>query len=310
MKPLICRVAFESRVRYCCPMDTRGAGAGLPVILAIAGFDPTGGAGVTADLKTVAAHNCYGVAVVTSLAVQSTSALLGRHDVAPAVVSQQIDALAADMPLAAVKVGMLGSAANVEAVAAAMERYAPPFVVLDPVFRSTSGAELLDDAGIELLCARLLPKVTLITPNIDEAARLSGRSMENVEQMKEAAAALHDQYGICVVITGGHLDKPQDVFYDGADYSIFAGDRIRSENTHGTGCAFSSAVAANLALGKSLPDAIVLAKAYVTKAIEKGYALGHGQGLLNHLYRLQASQQPRPVVVTEAAEGHTAGGRR
>lgn len=290
-------------------MEMRTAGSGLPVVLTIAGFDPTGGAGVSGDLKTFAAHNCYGVAVVTSLAVQSTQAMLGRHDVQAAVVSEQIRALAEDIPLAAVKVGMLGSAANVEAVAAAIEQYAPPFVVLDPVFRSTSGAELLDADGIEALKARLLPAVTLITPNIDEAARLADRAISNVDQMKEAAAALHGTYGVRVVITGGHLEKPQDVYFDGTDYTVFAGDRIRSENTHGTGCAFSSAIAANLALGKPLPDAIVLAKAYVTKTIERGYALGQGQGLLNHLYRLQGSPQARPVVVTEIAESQSAGHR-
>jgi len=290
-------------------MELRAAGSALPVVMTIAGFDPTGGAGVSGDLKTIAAHNCYGVAVVTSLAVQSTSALLGRHDVSAAVVSQQIQALAEDMPLAAVKVGMLGSAANVEAVAAAIEKYAPPFVVLDPVFRSTSGAELLDGEGVEALRARLLPRVTVITPNIDEAARLTDQTISSIEQMKGAAAALHAAYGVRVVITGGHLEKPQDVYYDGDNYSVFAGDRIPSENTHGTGCAFSSAVAANLALGKSLPDAIVLAKAYVTTAIEKGYALGRGQGLLNHLYRLQGSTQARPVAVTEMAESHAAGHR-
>jgi hydroxymethylpyrimidine/phosphomethylpyrimidine kinase len=290
-------------------MEIHAGGPVLPIVLSVAGFDPTGGAGVTADLKTFAAHNCYGVAVVTSLAVQNTSAMLGRYDTSPDVVAEQIRALAEDMPLSAVKVGMLGSAGNVEVVAAALERYSPPFVVLDPVFRSTSGAELLDAAGIEALCARLLPKVTLITPNIDEAARLAGQEIQNLEQMKSAAASLHARYGVRVVITGGHLDKPQDLFYDGSDYSVFAGDRIRSENTHGTGCAFSSAIAANLALGKSLPDAIVLAKAFVTKAIEKGYPLGRGPGLLNHLYRLQASPQPRPLVIAEMAESHTAGHR-
>lgn len=296
-------------------MHMRAAVAGLPVVLTVAGFDPTSGAGITADLKTFAAHNCYGVAVVTSLAIQNTDRLLRRHDVSSALLNEQFAALAEDIPLAGVKIGMLGSAENVEAVAEALERYQPPFIVLDPVFRSTSGAELLDSAGIEALRTRLLPKATLITPNIEEAARLTGLDIQNIEQMKAAAAVLHDVYRIKVVITGGHLDKPQDVFYDGANYTIFAGDRIRSENTHGTGCAFSSAVLANLVQGKSMPDAIVLAKAYVTKAIEKGYPLGHGQGLLNHLYRLQPSVAPRSPVadpvegLADSHHSHSAGHR-
>ncbi len=290
-------------------MDMRaGPGCGLPAVLTIAGFDPSSGAGITADLKTFAAHNCYGVAAVTSLTVQNTQGVRSRQDVPAALLAEQIAALAEDISLAGVKIGMLGSAANVKAVAAALERYAPPFVVLDPVFRSSSGAELLDTAALEVLRDRLLPKATVITPNVEEAARLTGKSLRTIEEVKTAAAALHGLCGARVVITGGHLEKPQDVFYDGAECTVFAGDRLRSENTHGTGCAFSSGIAANLALGKSLPDAIVLAKAYVTKAIEKGYALGRGLGTLNHLYRLQAPSPPR-AIVAEPAESHTAGHR-
>lgn len=273
------------------------------MVLTIAGFDPSSGAGVTADLKTFAAHNCYGVAVVTAITVQNTESVRSRHDVSSTLLTEQIGALAEDIPLAGVKIGMLGSGANVKAVAAALERYTPPFVVLDPVLLSSSGAELLDCAGIEALRDRLLPKATVITPNLEEAARLTGQSVQTLEEMQAAAEALHRLCAARVVITGGHMDKPQDVFYDGQQHTIFAGDRVRSQNTHGSGCAFSSAIAANLALGKSLPDAIVLAKAYVTKAIEKGYALGRGRGSLNHLYRLQTPVAPR-AVVPEPAESH------
>ena len=279
-----------------------GASPAFPVVLAVAGFDPTGGAGASADLKTLAAHNCHGVAVLTSLTIQSTGGVTARHDIAAAVVAGQIRALAEDMPLAAVKIGMLGSAENVEAVAAAIAQYAPPFVVLDPVLHSSNGAELLDADAVDILRDRLLSGVSLITPNLDEAARLSGMPVGSVEAMKAAAAELYQRHGARVVVTGGHLEKPQDVFYDGSNFTVFAGDRVRSPNTHGTGCAFSSAIAANVALGKSLPDAIMLAKAFVTRAIERGFAPGRGRGLLNHLYRLQPSSAARVVM----AEPHDA----
>lgn len=285
-------------------MNGRGASATeLPVVLTIAGFDPSSGAGLTADLKTFAAHNCYGVAAVTSITVQNTEGVRSRQDVSSTLLSEQIAALAEDIPLAGAKIGMLGSAANVKAVAAALEHHPMPFVVLDPVLQSSGGAELLDRAGIEALRDRLLPKATVITPNLDEAARLLGQTVQTLEETKAAAEALHRMCGARVVITGGHLEKPQDVFYDGSQHTIFAGDRVRSQNTHGSGCAFSSAIAAHLALGKSLPDSIVLAKAYVTKAIERGCALGRGRGSLNHLYRLQIPAAAR-AVVPEPAESH------
>lgn len=277
-------------------------------MLTIAGFDPSSGAGISADLKTLAAHNCYGVAAITSITVQNTEGVRSRADVAPALLAAQIAAVAEDIPLAGVKIGMLGSAANVEVVAAALERYAPPFVVLDPVFHASSGLELLDAGAIDVLRSRLLPKATVITPNLAEAARLSGREIQSIDDAKAAAVALFEAYGARVVVTGGHLEKPQDLFYDGHEFNVFGADRIKSQNTHGTGCAFASAIAANLAQGKSLLDAIVLAKAYVTKAIEKGYGLGRGRGSLNHLFRLQPPTTAR-AVAAEPAEPHHAGHR-
>ena len=199
---------------------------------------------------------------------------------------------------------------------AALDRYALPFVVLDPMFRSGSGASMLAPEAVELLHDRLLPKATLMTPNTEEASHLTGRSLRTVEEMKAVAASLHGMCGAAVVITGEHLEKPQDVLFDGRENFVFAGnrvgdragDRLRSPKMHGTRCTFSSAIAANLALGKSLPDAVVLAKAYVTKAMEKGHALGRWPVLLNHLYRLQAPWPPR-AVVPEPVESHAAGHR-
>ena len=304
-------------------MHARGeAETDVPVVLTIAAFDPSSGAGIIADLKTFAAHNCYGVAAVTALTVREPGRVRGRqevpapHDVPASWLDQQIALLAEGMPLAGVKIGLLGSAANVEAVVAALDRYPLPFVLLDPVFRSGSGAALLAPEAVELLHDRLLPKATLITPNPEEAAHLTGRSLRTVEEMKAVAAALHGMCGAGVAISGGHLEKPQDVFFDGRQHFVFAGNRVgdragnrlRAPKVHGARCTFSSAIAANLALGKSLPDAIVVAKAYVTKAMEKGYTLGLWPGLPNHLYRLQAPGPPRSVA-PEPVESHAAGHR-
>ena len=235
------------------------------MVLTIAAFDPSGGAGIIADLKTFAAHNCYGVAVVTALTVRGTKRVRLLQAVPAPLLAQQLAALAEDIPLAGVKIGLLGSVANVEAVIAALDRHPLPFVVLDPVFRSSSDAPLLAPEAVELLHDRLLRKATLITPNPEEASHLTGRSLRTVEEMKAVAATLHGMCGAGVAISGGHLEKPQDLFFDGREYFLFAGnragDRLRGPKMHGTRCTFSSAIAANLALGKSLPDAIVLAKA-------------------------------------------------
>ena len=240
----------------------------------------------------------------------------GSKTVPASLLAQQLAALAEDIPLAGVKIGLLGSAANVEAVIAVLDRYPLPFVVLDPVFRSSSDAPVLAPEAGELLYDRLLPKATLITPNSEEASHLTGRSLRTVEEMKAVAATLHGMCGAGVAISGGHLEKPQDLFFDGREYFLFAGnragDRLRGPKMHGTRCTFSSAIAANVALGKSLPDAIMLAKAYLTQAMEKGYALGRGPGcpttcigckLLDRRARWPPNRSPRTPLGTASA-GH------
>ncbi len=268
-----------------------------PVVLTIAGFDPSSGAGVTADIKTLAAHGCFAVTCITALTVQSTTGVRRVEPVSARLVEEVLRELAADFPLAAVKIGMLANAALVEAVAAFLESANPPYVVLDPILRSTSGAELLDRQGIELLKKRLLSRATVITPNTAEAAALTGLPVTNREQMQAASSALLDLGAHAVVITGGELEKAIDVLSLSVAggppiQTDFTSDHLRSSATHGTGCAFASAIAANLALGKQLKDAVVLAKAYVTKAIARAYPLGKGTGPINHLYRMD--EQPRP----------------
>lgn len=267
--------------------------ASLTVVLAIGGFDPSGGAGIIADLKTFAANNCYGVAALTAITVQNTQGVTAVHPAEAKVLKESLHSLLADGQIKAIKVGMLANRANGEVVRAILETYSSLPVVLDPVVRSSSGHELLDKAGHEYLRGNLLDRVTVVTPNLAEAAALTGMKVENVDEMKAAARKLIEMGARAAVVTGGHLDKPVDIFCEGSTLQTLSGDRIKPDNTHGTGCTFSSALAANLALGRQLEDAIVLAKAYVTEAIRKAYAIGPGRLPLNHLYRLQ--QAPRPA---------------
>ena len=261
------------------------------VILTIAGFDPSGGAGISADLKTFAANNCYGVAAITALTVQNTQGVSEVRPIEGALLKASIQAVMSDGRVKALKIGMLSNRANAEVVREVLD--ANPLLpsVLDPVARSTSGKELIDAEGLDYLRNELLSRVTLITPNLEEAAALSGLKVENVEGMKAAAQRLVEMGAHAVVVTGGHLDKAIDVFWDGFGCQTFVGDRIKPDTVHGTGCTFSSAIAANLALGRQLADAIVMAKAYVTEAIRKAYSVGPGRMPLNHLYRMQ--QAPR-----------------
>jgi hydroxymethylpyrimidine/phosphomethylpyrimidine kinase len=274
-----------------------------PVVLTIAGFDPSSGAGITADIKTIAAHSCYGVACISALTVQSTSGVRRVEPVAAALVAETLAELAADMEIGVVKIGMLGTAKIVKTVVDFLERQRVPYVVLDPVLKSSSGAELLDAAGEKLMRERLLGLATVTTPNLDEAARLVGGLVRNPEEMKTAAAKLHGMGAKNVVITGGHLDKAIDLlsFTNSRgliEQEVFKAERQRSKSTHGTGCAFSTAMACHLALGRGLPEAVLLAKAYVGAAISNAQPLGRGIGPLHHLYRM--NQPARRILQAEA----------
>jgi hydroxymethylpyrimidine/phosphomethylpyrimidine kinase len=264
-----------------------------PVVLTIAGFDPSSGAGITADLKTFAAHHCYGVAAITALTVQNTQGASALHAIDASLLKQSVQSLLADERVKAVKIGMLGNRANAEVVREVLEANPSLPAVLDPVVRSASGLELLDAAGLDYLREHLLSRVRLVTPNLEEAATLTGLKVESMEGMKAAAHRLVEMGARAVVVTGGHLEKAIDVYIDGTELESFVGDRVKPDNTHGTGCTFSSAIAANLALGRQLRDAVVLAKAYVTEAIRKAYPVGPGRLPLNHLFRMQ--QNPRVV---------------
>jgi hydroxymethylpyrimidine/phosphomethylpyrimidine kinase len=261
-----------------------------PIILTIAGFDPSSGAGITADIKTIAAHGCYGVACITAMTVQSTQGVKRIEPVSSPIITDTLEALAADMTIAAVHIGMLGDAKVVRAVIDFMKRHKLPHVILDPVLRSSSGAALIDDQGREGLISLLMPLADVITPNLDEASAITGLSVDNPIEMKEAAHKLHQMGAKAVVVTGGHLTPAIDllsVHKNGELYQEdFRGDHKNSNSTHGTGCALSTAIACNLAQGKGLVKSVMEAKAYVAVAIAHGQSIGKGVGPVNHLYRL------------------------
>lgn len=271
-------------------MNSHGAPT-PPVVLCIGGFDPSSGAGITADLKTLAAENCYGVAAITALTVQNTQGVVSIHPLDPSVLRKTAENLLSEGRVKAIKIGMLATRAHAEVVGEILSAHSMIPAVLDPVIRSTSGTRLIDEEGAAFLREHLLRRVRVITPNLDEAAALSGMKVENVEGMKAAAQKLIELGAPAVVVTGGNLDRAIDVFHDGSGIETFVGDRIKPDNTHGTGCTYTSAIAANLALGRTLRESIVFAKAYVTEAIRKAYSVGPGRLPLNHLHRMQ--QAPR-----------------
>jgi hydroxymethylpyrimidine/phosphomethylpyrimidine kinase len=264
------------------------------VILSIAGYDPISGAGITADIKTAAAQNCYAVTCITALTVQSTQGVFGVQPVNPELVARTLATLAGDLEIAAVRVGMLGSGDVAAAVADFLEARRLPNIVLDPVIQSSSGAILLDERGQEVLVKRLLPLADVITPNVDEAAALAGVEPvatdapweEVLPRLRAMAGKLRELGSRAVVITGGHLPEANDYLLYGSAGSareeVFPGVHLESRSTHGTGCAFATALACQLAHGTSLPGAVRAAKEYVRKAIAAAYPLGKGSGPINH----------------------------
>jgi hydroxymethylpyrimidine/phosphomethylpyrimidine kinase len=251
--------------------------------LTIAGSDSSGGAGIQADIKTFAAFGVYGASAVTAITAQNTRHILSSVPLAPDLVAAQIDAIATDFDLDATKIGMLATASIVDVVASAIERRTLRRVVLDPVFVSSSGHLLLDAPGVERLRTRLLPLAAVITPNADEAAALSGVPVRTVADARIAAHRLIAIGARAVVITGGHLEGGcVDIIFEAGVLTELRGERIAADHTHGTGCTFSSALAARLALGDELVAAARAAKQYVADAIRRAPGLGRGSGPLGH----------------------------
>lgn len=255
----------------------------LPVALTIAGSDPSGGAGLQADLKTFHQHRVYGMAVVTLLTVQSTRAVRQVQLVAPALVDAQLAEVLADVPPAALKTGALGDAGVIEAVAARLAGVAAPLVV-DPVMVSKHGHALLAPAAQDALVRLLFPRAALVTPNAHEAAALLGAPVETLAQARDAARRLADLGPQAVLVKGGHLaGDAVDVLYAAGQLSEFSAPRQATAHTHGTGCTLSAAITAWLARGEPLPRAVERAKAWLDAALRTPPAVGHGVGPVDHL---------------------------
>jgi hydroxymethylpyrimidine/phosphomethylpyrimidine kinase len=246
-----------------------------PVVLSIAGYDPSSGAGITADVKTVAAHGCFAITCITALTIQTTQGVRGVEPVTEEVIRRTLQELNSDFEIAAVRIGMLGSAAAV--VADFLQSASLKNVVLDPVIKSSSGADLIDADGLRVLRERLIPLSSVITPNVDESFALTGK-----RDTREAARALHKLGAPAVVVTGGHLEETVDLLSIAeVVMEEFRGPKIESKSTHGTGCAFATSLACGLAKGMSVRGAVIQAKAFVRRAIESAVTIGRGAGPVN-----------------------------
>jgi hydroxymethylpyrimidine kinase/phosphomethylpyrimidine kinase len=262
-----------------------------PVVLTIAGLDPSGGAGILADIKTIAAFGCYGLAAITSVTFQNTQGVYGTLDQTGETVRRQIEPLFQDFDIAAVKTGMLSTAEAIREVAGLMAQKKigqnqPPAIVVDPVLRSSSGVDLSNDEAVEALISRLFPLADVVTPNVAESRRITGMDITNQADMERAAAAILKLGPKAVLITGGDGDEESDasadLLLDGQGTVVYTAERIRSKDTHGTGCTMSSGLACLLARGRSLRESIPIVKRYICAAILNAPGLGHGHGPLNH----------------------------
>ncbi|HWV36144.1 MAG TPA: bifunctional hydroxymethylpyrimidine kinase/phosphomethylpyrimidine kinase [Thermomicrobiales bacterium] len=260
-----------------------------PKVMTIAGSDSGGGAGIQADLKTFAALGVYGSSVLTAVTAQNTIEVSAIAEVPDEVVIAQIDSVFEDIGADAVKTGMLSSRSIIQNVADRLEAWGPRYLVVDPVMISKSGAPLLQKQAIGALKKDLLPHATIVTPNIPEAETLSGRTIATSDDAREAARVIHDLGPSYVVIKGGHLDGPTvDLVFDGTDFTPIEGERIQTQNTHGTGCTFSAAIVAFLALGHEPLPAISLAKRYIEAALRDSYSIGSGHSPVNHFTAIGA----------------------
>jgi hydroxymethylpyrimidine/phosphomethylpyrimidine kinase len=264
-----------------------------PRALSIAGSDSGGGAGIQADLKTFSAFGVFGMTAITAVTVQNTLGVQGFEAISPGTVSDQVRAVASDIGVDGAKTGMLANAPIVEAVADVVAETAIPNLVVDPVFVSKHGHVLLSDDAVRALRTRILPLATIVTPNLPEAARLAGFAVETREQMRRAGDAILALGAGAVLVKGGHLEDParsDDLFVGPSWEGWLEGERIDTPNTHGTGCTLSAAIAARLALGDDVPDAVRAAKAFVTEAIRHALTLGSGIGPVDPMWAIRSER--------------------
>jgi hydroxymethylpyrimidine/phosphomethylpyrimidine kinase len=263
----------------------------MKVALTVAGSDSGGGAGIQADLRTFAAHGLHGTSAITAVTAQNSVRVTDYVALEPRMVVAQIEAVTGDMAVAAAKTGMLANRGIINAVAAVASRWSVPFLVVDPVMVAKGGDRLLDRNAEQAYVERLFPLATVLTPNLLETEALLLKPVRTVDDMKEAARELHRRGVRAVVVKGGHLPGDAiDVFFDGTRLLELRAPRIDTANTHGTGCTYASAIAARLALGEELLEAVRGAKAYLTEAIRRSYAVGRGHGPVDHLHPLTSSR--------------------
>ncbi|HHV45091.1 MAG TPA: bifunctional hydroxymethylpyrimidine kinase/phosphomethylpyrimidine kinase [Firmicutes bacterium] len=260
----------------------------MKTVLTIAGSDCSGGAGIQADLKTFTVHRVYGMSVITALTAQNTTGVYGVMEVEPEFVGHQLDCIFTDIPPDAVKIGMVANREIIRVIGEKLREYGAKNVVVDPVMVATSGGKLLDDLAIATLVKELIQLATVITPNIPEAESLTGITIRNREDMVRAARELAPYTRGAVLVKGGHLsDVADDLLYMKSEIHWLRAPKIDNENTHGTGCTLSSAIACNLALGYDLLESVQRAKEYITGAIAARLNLGQGRGPLNHSYAIR-----------------------
>jgi hydroxymethylpyrimidine/phosphomethylpyrimidine kinase len=259
-------------------------------VLTIAGSDSSGGAGIQADLKAMSANGVFGMSVLTSITAQNTCGVSAVFHLPASIIEAQLEAIFSDIPVAVAKTGMLATSEIVATVSRRLAKHPMEHLVVDPVMVAKGGYPLLEQDAIAIVKAELLPQASLVTPNIYEAEILSGMSIQTLADARVAAKAIYRLGCKHVLIKGGHLPEQPgtDLLYDGRFFRMYTGEFIQTSTTHGTGCTFASAIAAHLAKGKLIPDAIEAAKHYTTEAIRHGLALGKGHGPTDHFYFLQS----------------------
>lgn len=256
-------------------------------VLSIAGSDCSGGAGIQADLKTFSAHGIFGMSVIVSVVAENTSRVIDIQDITPDMIGKQIDAVFEDIEVDAVKVGMLSTPDCMRAVAAKLLQYKPRNIVVDPVMYAKNGCPLMDPTAVHTLIETIIPIADVLTPNIPEAEKIADLSISTVDDMEAATRKIYTMGCKAVVVKGGHhIGNAVDVLFDGNQFAHFETSRINTQNTHGTGCTFSSAIASNLAKGMNVQNAVEQAKRYVTMAIQHSLDIGKGCGPTNHFYNL------------------------
>jgi hydroxymethylpyrimidine/phosphomethylpyrimidine kinase len=256
-------------------------------VLTIAGSDTCGGAGIQADLKTFSAHGVYGMSVITAVTAQNTQGVFGVQDISSEIIAKQIDAIFEDIEVDALKIGMVSVIETIKVIAAKLKEHQAKNIVLDPVMISKSGFPLLQPVAQEALVKYLLPLATIATPNIPEAEAITGKAIEDLQDMKEAAKIISSLGPTYILVKGGHMENQAiDILFDGQNFREFESPRLKTKNTHGTGCTLSASIASNLAKGMEVAEAVEASKKYITTAIEHGLTIGKGVGPTHHFYEL------------------------